>query len=825
MRNTIIVLGIFLTAFFITPSSVFAAPLTVDPTFVTGTGFTGSSRHLFMVENNTKYLFTGQFTAYNGTPVNRILKLNLDGSIDTAFLANIGTGITGTINGTSVQPDGKILVALNPGFSFNGVSYPGGLLRLNENGTVDSAFMTAIGTSSSDTNGNRGLLGAKALSTGTILAMGSNYTLFNGATANRIFALNANGTANTSFNANLATGVWIQAGLVQLYEATELSNGQIVISGANSTGRSGIFRLNADGSLDNTFNSGGTGTNAGVWDHHVFPDGKIAMVGQFTTYNGVSTPRVALLNSDGTVDTNFIVGTGFAANTPLGVLPLPSGAFLVGVSPATTYKGVSAPFMIGINRDGSAPAVDLGTGFNSSTTYNSSVIDPNGKLVIATVATVYNGTNVINGLVRFAEDFTPPSISNVSIASNNTNTAYAKTGDIVTLSFTSNDAVTGSTVTIGGEAVTPSCSGTAPSVQCSASLTITGGVPASEGIVSFSIVLTSAGGTSSAVTATTNSSSVTVDRVAPTPAITTPANGATVGVQIPSISGTCESGFSVVLTAVGTNPNTETVNCTGGVFATTIPVYTIGTPTITIQQTDTAGNIGTATATYVQDIAPPTVTITSPTIAVSLGGATVSGTCEDGLTVTLTGFGFNGTTTSCTGGTYNTTITVTGSLFLVVSQTDAVGNTGSAQFSSGGGALLLPSVTQQNVPARSSQAPQQGAKKTFTSPVDGTLQTCPGFSIYLIPNSRANNPEAVRLWQAFLNTTQKESIPLTGYFGPKTFAAVKRFQTTYAKEILAPWGLTRPTGRVYQSTRAKANQLIGCSEGTITLDNGATITQ
>jgi hypothetical protein len=183
MRIITIALSIFFAFIFITTGTAFTAPLTVDPTFVTGTGFTGSSRHVFMVENNTKYLFTGQFTAYNGTPANRTIKINLDGSIDTTFLTNIGTGITGTINGTSVQSDGKILIALNPGFSFNGASYPGGLLRINENGTVDSAFMAAIGTSSSDTNGNRGLLGAKALSTGTILAMGSNYTLFNGATA------------------------------------------------------------------------------------------------------------------------------------------------------------------------------------------------------------------------------------------------------------------------------------------------------------------------------------------------------------------------------------------------------------------------------------------------------------------------------------------------------------------------------------------------------------------------------------------------------------------------------------------------------------------
>ena len=57
-----------------------------------------------------KILVGGAFTSFNGTTINRIARLNSDGTLDTAFITNTGTGANNDVIEIAIQPDGKIVV-------------------------------------------------------------------------------------------------------------------------------------------------------------------------------------------------------------------------------------------------------------------------------------------------------------------------------------------------------------------------------------------------------------------------------------------------------------------------------------------------------------------------------------------------------------------------------------------------------------------------------------------------------------------------------------------------------------------------------------------
>jgi peptidoglycan hydrolase-like protein with peptidoglycan-binding domain len=77
-----------------------------------------------------------------------------------------------------------------------------------------------------------------------------------------------------------------------------------------------------------------------------------------------------------------------------------------------------------------------------------------------------------------------------------------------------------------------------------------------------------------------------------------------------------------------------------------------------------------------------------------------------------------------------------------------------------------------------------------------------------------NDPVEVTKLQKFLNQNLGADLPVTGYYGLATYAAVQQFQLKYNESVLAPWvpyGLpaaTDATGYVFKTTRREINNIV-----------------
>ncbi|MCP2028221.1 putative delta-60 repeat protein [Flavobacterium sp. HSC-32F16] len=338
-------------------SNVFSQQGKVDVTFNTvddglkGDGFDGTVHTLFL-QSDQKLLVGGEYLSINGNIASHLIRLLPDGTIDETF--NIGIGFNGNVYSCNVQPDGKIIVAGNF-TSYNGNS-SGRLIRLNSDGTYDASFNTAVGAST-------GIIYDIALqSDGKIIIVGS-FTKYNNITVNRIARLLPNGTLDNSF----ITG---SGSSVNITNTRILDNGKILITGNfmsfNGFSSNRIIRLNSNGSVDTSFNIG-DGFNDNVNAIEVQLDNKIVLGGSFTEFNRSTANRIIRLNEDGTRDISF-AGSGFAKGAVQIIKTDDVGNIMAGGSFTGVYNGEDVNRVVLLNSDGTIKSdfeIDSGPGNNS----------------------------------------------------------------------------------------------------------------------------------------------------------------------------------------------------------------------------------------------------------------------------------------------------------------------------------------------------------------------------------------------------------------------------------------------------------------------------
>jgi uncharacterized delta-60 repeat protein len=105
----------------------------IDPTFQTGTGFSGFVYALRTAPDG-KYYAGGSFTSYNTDPQRRVARLTSDGFLDGTFS---DPGLQGTVYSLALQ-NGKVYAG--------GANYPSGIfVRLTSDGMLDPTFNTGTG--------------------------------------------------------------------------------------------------------------------------------------------------------------------------------------------------------------------------------------------------------------------------------------------------------------------------------------------------------------------------------------------------------------------------------------------------------------------------------------------------------------------------------------------------------------------------------------------------------------------------------------------------------------------------------------------------------
>lgn len=266
--------------------------------------------------SSEKFMLVGPFQKVNGLNHFNSAIFNTDGSIDNNYSAKN----TDPINFTNslYLPSGKIILPLRTNSGRNTT-----VVRLNANGSPDNSFASSSGTSGT-------ILRMFTTPDGKIILVGR-FTDFNNMPANKVIRLNADGSRDGSFPISTSFDFGY------ILNAAMLSNGSIVIQSSATNGYQN-YVIKADGNFD---------TNSRL--HNAFNPNFILAVlknDQFlcSAKAPVGTASVIRrINADGSIDATFN-GIGFdqTTNTSFIVQELSDSKYLLAVNTSNNSTAVCA---------------------------------------------------------------------------------------------------------------------------------------------------------------------------------------------------------------------------------------------------------------------------------------------------------------------------------------------------------------------------------------------------------------------------------------------------------------------------------------------------
>lgn len=373
-------------------------------------------------DSNGTYIAYGSFTTVGGASYANIVRLALDGTVDGTFTP---PSINGNVRAVAKRTDGKFYVGGD--FRVSSTSYYD-LALIEATGALDTSFRAAFA--------GQGIINALAVQpddkvmcggvalqlsqvvtdpTRHLVRVQSNgfadgdYPVFNGPRAyvdrlamdpNTPDSLWVSGAFNpgTTTQINWLTKLTVLGAVESSLPDGAVTDGPVlaVIDASDSktyvagnfTKAYGItanrvMRVNSNGTQDATF-AIGSGPNGDVTGALRLPDNSLILVGSFTSFNGTACNRIVRLTSGGAVDTSFAIGTG--ANAPiLSITSLPNGSLAL-TGAFTAINGQSRKGLAAISTAGallsSFSSFNPGYASQPSFAVNDLEAQPDGRIVI-----------------------------------------------------------------------------------------------------------------------------------------------------------------------------------------------------------------------------------------------------------------------------------------------------------------------------------------------------------------------------------------------------------------------------------------------------------
>ncbi|MFD2909488.1 T9SS type A sorting domain-containing protein [Flavobacterium ardleyense] len=358
----------------------------VDLSFDPGSG-ANAAINAVAIQSDGKIIIGGDFTDYNGTAINRIARLNTDGSLDPSF--NVGVGFNTLFSGVqciTIDTDGKILVG--GGFTKFNTLTKKHIVRLNTDGTIDTTFLGE--------GADQPILAITVQPDGKII-IGGGFTKFNGANnVKRILRLNANGSTDNTFDTGTGCDNVVKSILIQ-------SDGKIIIAGNfnnyDETAVKKLVRLNTDGSHDSSFQVI-FGANNEIFNCKIqkiitnnpqpeppTEEEKIVIGGLFSKFGVVNQNYITRVNADGSLDDDFDIGLGTNGQVKALAIQYNNKIVFGGIYTSynsATVNGFSRLLPTGIKDS------DFESGTGANFVVNNTALQSDGHIIMVGNFTTYN---------------------------------------------------------------------------------------------------------------------------------------------------------------------------------------------------------------------------------------------------------------------------------------------------------------------------------------------------------------------------------------------------------------------------------------------------